>query len=62
VTPPLGVISASSCGSNSPALCHRSAGFFSRQRITSPARAGGTACRWLVTGSGAWVTWAESTD
>ncbi len=60
VIPPLGVASASRCPSISSALCQRSAGFFSRHRITRWAKAGGTVSRCVVTGSGAWVTCAMS--
>ena len=52
---------ASSSGSRSSALCQRSAGDFSRHRITSAASAGGTMARRFVTGSGASVTCAAST-
>ena len=60
VIPPLGVVNVSSCCSSSSALSHRSAGCFSRHRITSAVSGPGTAGRWTVTGSGVWVTCAES--
>jgi hypothetical protein len=55
VIPPLGVSRASSWGISSSALCQRSAGRFSRHRITSAASAGGMAL-WVATGSAAAVT------
>jgi len=61
VRPPLGVAIASSCWSSSAAVCQRSAGDFSRHRITSAASAAGTVARRFVTGSGASVTCAAST-
>jgi hypothetical protein len=55
VMPPvLGVVAASSWTSSSPAVCHRSAGRFSRQRMRTAFNAADTAGRCLVTGSGAW--------
>ena len=59
--PPLGVAIAWSCVSSSSALCTRSAGFFSRQRITSSLSAGGTEARCALSGAGASVTCAAST-
>ncbi len=61
VIPPLGVSAASSWGISSSALCHRSAGFFSRHFITNAASAGGMLARWLMTGSAAVVMWAAIT-
>lgn len=62
VIPPLGVAaSISNSARSSAAVCHRSAGFFSRQRMIVPAIAGGTAGRWSVTGRGCSVTCAAST-
>jgi hypothetical protein len=59
--PPLGVPIASSRDTISSAVCHRSAGFFSRQRITSSASGAGTEGRRRVTGAGASVRCAAST-
>ena len=59
--PPLGVAIAWNCVSSSCALCTRSAGFFSRQRITSALSAGGTDVRCALSGAGACVTCAAST-
>ncbi len=42
----------------SSAVCGRSAGFFSRQRMISAASAGGTLARKRSTGCGCCVTWA----
>ena len=58
VSPPLDVDSASRCGNISSALCHLSAGFFSKHRITSDSRAGDTLSRCFVTGSTCSVTCA----
>jgi len=58
--PELGVLIASSCGTSSAALCHRSAGRFSRQRMMTVLSAGGTVRRCCETGSGVWVIWAAS--
>ena len=58
VSPPLGVDSASRCGNISSALCHLSAGFFSKHRITSDSSAGDTFSRCFVTGSTCSVTCA----
>lgn len=58
--PPVGVPSASSRWCSSAALCGRSAGFFSRQRITSSASGSGTAARRSVIGVTASVTCAAS--
>lgn len=58
--PEPGVVRASNRLSSSAAVCQRSAGFFSRHRMTSSANAGGTVPRWLVTGSGVSLTWAAS--
>ncbi len=52
-SPPLGVAAPSSWANSSPALCQRSAGRFSRQRMRTALSAGDTAARCLVTGSGA---------
>ena len=60
VIPPLGVVMSSSACTTSLALCGRSAGRFSRQRITSAASAGGSEARRLLIGSGASVTCAAS--
>jgi hypothetical protein len=60
IPPVLGVVAASSWANSSPALCHRSAGRFSRQRIRTPFNAADTAARWRVTGSGACVICAAS--
>ena len=59
--PPLGVAIACSCVSISAAVCTRSAGFFSRQRITSALSAGGTLVRCPLSGAGGSVTCAAST-
>ena len=61
VTPPLGVVNPSRSGSMSTALCHRSAGFFSRHFITSSVKTGGTLARCIDTTSGTSVTWAANT-
>ncbi len=61
VMPPLGVASASNCGSNSSALWNRSAGFFSRHRMTIASSAAGTVSRCLVTGCGGSVMCADNT-
>jgi hypothetical protein len=58
--PPLGVVMSSSAWTISPALCGRSAGRFSRQRITSAANAGGRFGRRRDTGSTTSVTCAAS--
>ena len=58
---PLGVAMAWSCVSSSSARCTRSAGFFSRQRITSALSAGDTEVRCVLSGAGASVTCAAST-
>ena len=62
VIPPLGVRSESKTGTSSSAVWKRSAGFFSRQRITAAARGGGTVARCSDTWSGTCVTCATSTD
>src|SRR5439155_15998587 len=62
VVPPLGVASGSSWASSSSAVCHRSAGRFSRHFMMIAASAGGHAGRHLVTGSGACETCAASTS
>ncbi len=61
VVPPLGVRIVSSRATISSARCHRSAGFFSRHRMTRSASGAGTAARRSVIGRGASVTWAAST-
>src|SRR5438128_1964534 len=60
VIPPPGVVMSSSACTTSLALCGRSAGRFSRQRITSAASAGGSEARRLLIASGASVTCAAS--
>jgi hypothetical protein len=50
ITPPLGVASDSNCGNNSSAVCQRSAGRFSKQRMTTDSSAAGTVSRCFVTG------------
>ena len=61
VSPPVdGVAAASSWPSSSAALCHRSAGRFSRQRMRRPLSTAGTAGRRALTGSGTCVMWAAS--
>ena len=60
-TPSLGVATPSSWVTRCPADCQRSAGFFSRQVMTSAASAGGILARCFVTGSAALVTCAAST-
>ena len=60
-TPSAGVLNDSSAWSSSPALCQRSAGRFSRQRITSAASAGGTAGRRVASGGGGCARWAATT-
>ncbi len=60
VIPPVGVDIASSCAWTSSADCQRSAGFFSRHRITTSASPCGTVVRYLVTGVTDSVTWAAS--
>ncbi len=50
--PPLGVLIASSWATISSAVCQRSAGRFSRQRMISALSASGTLVRWRSTGSG----------
>ena len=52
VVPALGVVISSSAWTISPALCGRSAGRFSRQRMTSAASAGGRFGRRRPIGSG----------
>ena len=56
VIPPLGVSTASRCGSISSAVWNRSAAFFSRHRITTMFRTSGTAVRCFVTGCASSVT------
>ena len=62
VVPPLGVARGSSWASRSSAVCHRSAGRFSRHFMMISASAGGHAGRHLVTGSGGCDTCAASTS
>ena len=57
----LGVAIACRSVNSSSARCTRSAGFFSRRRITSALSAGGTDGRFIVTGTGVVVTCAAST-
>ena len=58
--PPLGVVAEASIVIASLALCTRSAGRFSRRRITSAASGAGMFGRRLSTGSGASVACAAS--
>ena len=58
--PPLGVVSMSSAAISSAAVCGRSAGCFSRHRMTTLASAGGRPGRWVVTGSGSAARCAPS--
>ena len=58
---PLGVASDSSERSSSSAVCGRSAGCFSRQRMMSAASAGGIDGRSCCTGSGVCIVCAAST-
>ena len=51
---------ASMTSSTSAALCQRSAGRFSRQRMTSAASAGGTLGRDCASGGAGWVSWAAT--
>ena len=60
VSPPLGVSTASNCATSSAALCQRSAGRFSRQRMMAALSAGDTVRRCCRTGSGTWVMCAAS--
>ena len=53
-----GAASASMAPRSSAALCQRSAGRFSRQRMTSAASADGTLARAWASGGAAWVSWA----
>ena len=61
VIPPLGVASDSRMARTSSAVWGRSAGFFSRQRMTSCDNAAGNVARRVVTATGASVTCATST-